>query len=180
MDTTNIGLATPGAVKAYTFFQSLVQKKIIPADIQTSANAGVVQGLFQKGQLGMWIDGDWDILANQKALGKNFGAAPLPTLDGNTPHPFAGVQVGFVSAFSHSQALAWSLVQVPAADLPDRRLQGCRPHSGTRGGPQPQLAEVRPDLLGLYLTRRSTATRCRTCRRWHRYGHPPPITSTWY
>ncbi|HEY8285308.1 MAG TPA: maltose ABC transporter substrate-binding protein [Chloroflexota bacterium] len=111
MDTTNIGLATPGAIKAYTFFQSLVQKKIIPASIQTSANAGVVQGLFQKGQLGMWIDGDWDILANSKALGKNFGAAPLPTLGGNTPHPFAGVQVAFVSAFSHHQSLAWSLIK---------------------------------------------------------------------
>jgi len=111
VDTTNIGLATPGAIKAYTFFQSLVQKKIIPASIQTSANAGVVQGLFQKGQLGMWIDGDWDILANSKALGNNFGAAPLPTLGGNTPHPFAGVQVAFVSAFSHHQSQAWSLIK---------------------------------------------------------------------
>lgn len=111
VDTTNIGLDTAGAVKAYTFFQSLVQKKIIPSDIQSSANAGVVAGLFQKGQLGMWIDGDWDLLVNAKALGKNFGAAPLPTLDGNTPHPFAGVQVGFVSAFSHNQALAWKLMK---------------------------------------------------------------------
>ena len=86
-------------------------KKIIPAGIQTTANAGIVQGLFQKGQLGMWIDGDWDILANGKALGKNFGAAPLPTLGGQTPHPFAGVQVGFVSAFSHHQAEAWALMK---------------------------------------------------------------------
>jgi arabinogalactan oligomer / maltooligosaccharide transport system substrate-binding protein len=111
VDTSNIGLATPGAIKAYTFFQSLVTKKIIPPSIQTSANAGIVQGLFQKGQLGMWIDGDWDIAANGKALGANFGAAPLPTLDGQTPHPFAGVQIGFVSAFSHNQAAAWSLMK---------------------------------------------------------------------
>jgi arabinogalactan oligomer/maltooligosaccharide transport system substrate-binding protein len=126
VDTTNIGLATPGAVKAYTFFQSLVQKKIIPPDIQASANAGVVQGLFQKGQLGMWIDGDWDLLANAKALGKNFAAAPLPTLDGNTPHPFAGVQVGFVSAFSHNQALAWQLMKYlqPIFPLADYQTAG--------------------------------------------------------
>lgn len=111
VDTSDIGLASPGAITAYTFFQSLVTKKIIPAGIQTTANAGIVQGLFQKGQLGMWIDGDWDILANGKALGKNFGTAPLPTLGGQTPHPFAGVQVGFVSAFSHHQAEAWALMK---------------------------------------------------------------------
>lgn len=126
VDTSTLGLASPGAVKAYTFFQSLVQKKIIPPDIQTSANAGVVQGLFQKGQLGMWIDGDWDILANAKALGANFGAAPLPTLDGNTPHPFAGVQVAFVSAFSHYQSLAWSLIKYlqPIFPIADYKVAG--------------------------------------------------------
>ncbi len=126
VDTSSIGLANPGSVAAYTFFQSLVQKKIIPSDIQSSANAGVVQGLFQKGQLGMWIDGDWDIIANGKALGKNFGTAPLPTLNGQTPHPFAGVQVGFVSAFSQHQALAWQLMKYlqPIFPLADYKVAG--------------------------------------------------------
>lgn len=126
VDTTNIGLDTSGAVKAYTYFQSLVQMKVIPSDIQSSANSGVVQGLFQKGQLGMWIDGDWDILANAKALGKNFGAAPLPTLGGNVPHPYAGVQVGFVSAFSHNQALCWSLIKYlqPIFPIADYNVAG--------------------------------------------------------
>jgi len=126
VDTTDIGLANAGSVKAYTFFQSLVQQKVVPADIQSSANAGVVQGLFQKGQLGMWIDGDWDIIANTKALGKNFGAAPLPTLGGQTPHPFAGVQVGFVSAFSQHQTLAWQLMKYlqPIFPIADYKVAG--------------------------------------------------------
>lgn len=127
VDTSNIGLGNAGGVKTLAFFQDLVRgKKLIPADI----NYTTAQSLFQKGQLGMFIDGDWDIGANQQVLGKNFGAVALPTLPGGgTPHPFAGVQVAFVNQFSPNKALGFSLIKYLAAtfSIPDFKAAGRLP-----------------------------------------------------
>jgi arabinogalactan oligomer/maltooligosaccharide transport system substrate-binding protein len=127
LDTSDIGLGNAGTINALTFFQTLVQKdKLIPPDI----NYNIASGLFQKGQLGMFIDGDWDIAANEKALGSNFAAAPLPLLPGGLqPHPFAGIQVGFVSAFSHHQDLSWQLIKylLPIFSTPDFKAAGRLP-----------------------------------------------------
>lgn len=124
VDTGNIGLNNAGAVKALTFLQQLTQKyKLIPAN----PNGNIIGSLFQKGQLAMWIDGDWDISVNHKALGANFGAAPLPNVPGcGAPHPFAGVQVAFVNALSKNQALTWQLIKwlLPRFSMPDFQASG--------------------------------------------------------
>lgn len=125
VDTTNIGLDNAGSIKALTVLRDLVQKdKLIPSDVTYN----IANSFFDKGQVGMFIDGDWDIGIHQAALGaKNFGAALLPAMPGcGAPHPFAGVQVGFVSAYSHNQALTWSLVKYlqQSISLPDFRASG--------------------------------------------------------
>lgn len=123
VDTTNIGLDNAGSVKVYSLFKTLVSKGIIPPDI----NSDIPAGLFQKGKLGMWIDGDWDIAVNGKALGSGFGVAPLPTVSNcSQSHPFAGVQVAFVNSFSHQKDLAFSLIKylAPAMQIPDFQVSG--------------------------------------------------------
>jgi len=124
-DTSDVGLANAGAVKAYGLFRDLVQKyKLIPQDIQNSQVPG---GLFQSGKLGMWIDGDWDIATNQKALGSKFGAAVLPAVAAGMPsHPFAGVQVAFVSQFSNQKDLSFQFIKymLPLISLPDFKVSG--------------------------------------------------------
>lgn len=125
LDTSDIGLANAGAVKAYSFFRDLVQKyKLIPPDINDSIQAS----LFQKGNMAYWIDGDWDIVPNKKAIGAaNFAAAPLPAVPGcGTPHPFVTVQTAFVSAYSHNQEVSFQLIKYlsKAMQIPDFQASG--------------------------------------------------------
>jgi len=131
-DSNDIGLNNAGAVAALTLFRDLVQKdKLIPSDI----TYGTAQSLFQKGQVGMFIDGSWDIAANKKALGADYGVTLLPTLaGGKQPHPYAGVQVAFVNAFSKNQPVAWDFIKymAPIFGVPDWKVSGRFP--ATRAG----------------------------------------------
>lgn len=123
LDTNNIGLGNAGAVKALSFLKSLVDKKLVPI----STNYGVAQSLFQKGKVGMFIDGTWDVGANRAALGKNFGAAPWPTLPGGgQPRPFAGVFDAFVNPNSQYKDIGYSFLKsmVPAFQIPDLQTAG--------------------------------------------------------
>jgi arabinogalactan oligomer/maltooligosaccharide transport system substrate-binding protein len=125
VDTNNIGLGNAGTIKTLTFIRDLVQKyKLIPSDMTYP----IATSFFQKGQAAMTIDGDWDIGINEKALGtSNLGAALLPAVPGcGKPHPYAGVQVAFVSAYSHNQAMAWSLIKylLQNVEIPDFQASG--------------------------------------------------------
>jgi len=123
LDINDIGLGNAGAVKALTLIKSLVDQKLVPP----STNYSVAQGLFQKGKVGMFIDGTWDVGANRAALGKNFGAAPWPTLPGGGhPRPFAGVFDAFVNPNSPYKDIAYKFLQymVPALQIPDLQTAG--------------------------------------------------------
>ncbi len=107
-DTSNIGLGNAGAVKALTLFKDLAQRHILPP----SSPYSTAQSLFQKGKLAMFIDGTWDVGANRAALGKNFAAAPWPTLPGGgQPRPFSGVFDAFVNQYSPNKSMAYSLLK---------------------------------------------------------------------
>lgn len=123
LDINDIGLGNSGAVKALTLIKSLVDQKLVPP----STNYSVAQSLFQKGKVGMFIDGTWDVGANRKALGKNFGAAPWPTLPGGGhPRPFAGVFDAFVNPNSPSKTIAYNFLKymVSALQIPDLQTAG--------------------------------------------------------
>lgn len=70
-----------GAVKALTLIKSLVDQKLVPA----STNYGVAQGLFQKGKVGMFIDGTWDVGANRGPWARTLAPRPGP------PCPVEGI-----------------------------------------------------------------------------------------
>ncbi len=124
VDTSDIGLGNAGGVKALTFFRDLVRTyKLFPPDV----NYTTAQSLFQKGQLAMFIDGNWDVGANRKALGKNFAVAPLPTLPGGgSPHQFSTVQVAFVNSTSNNKDVSFQLIKdiIPQFQLLDLQTAG--------------------------------------------------------
>jgi arabinogalactan oligomer/maltooligosaccharide transport system substrate-binding protein len=95
-DPNDIGLNNEGAVAGAKVFQSL--KEILPMK-SGDATYDVKKGLFTSGKLAMDINGPWTI-ADYKNAGINFGAAPLPSIDGKPNVSFSGVKGYAVSAFS--------------------------------------------------------------------------------
>ncbi len=129
-DPKQVGLYNGGSLQAMRFLQNLVLKyRLMPAGITYY----IARCLFQQGHLGMFIDDDSDIVANQKALGSAFRAVPLPSLQGHTSRPFAVVQVAFVNQYSRNQPLAWRLLayltQQPLFWKPDLSIAGRLPVS---------------------------------------------------
>lgn len=93
----DIGLNSEGAVKGFTFLQSL--RDILPM------NAGdvtydVKTQLFQEGKLAMNIDGPWSVAAFKDTV--NLGVAPLPqTPEGKPSLSFSGVKSYYVNSYSN-------------------------------------------------------------------------------
>ena len=68
------------AVKTLQAFAQLI--KDYKGTFQSLEVANIASG-FSSGKCGAGIDGSWDTASNQKALGDNFGAAKLPTINVN-------------------------------------------------------------------------------------------------
>lgn len=66
------------AVKTLQAFAQLI--KDYKGTFQSLEVANIASG-FSSGKCGAGIDGSWDTASNQKALGDNFGAAKLPTIN---------------------------------------------------------------------------------------------------
>ncbi|WP_300347072.1 maltose ABC transporter substrate-binding protein [Clostridium sp.] len=119
LDPKDIGLATPGAIKGYTFIQDLVQKdKLMKPDI----TGDIAKGDFLAKKSGFYISGPWDVAAFKDG-GVNFGVAPMPTLFGKNVPTFLGVQTAFVSEKSKNKDLAWKLVKYLSENTGDILLQ---------------------------------------------------------
>jgi arabinogalactan oligomer/maltooligosaccharide transport system substrate-binding protein len=98
-DPNDIGLNTPEAVEAMTFYHSL--RDILPIKAADASN-DVKTEQFQSGKLPINMDGIWQ-LGNftKEKLGFEVGAVPLPPMpNGKSPTSFAGVKAYFVSSFS--------------------------------------------------------------------------------
>lgn len=109
LNPQSIGLDNKGAVQGLTYIQNFVKQGLMPADI----TGNIVDAHFSSGQLGMMLDGPWDVSTYEKA-GLDFGVEPLPVLpNGHYPKPFLGTYAGFVSntVSSTNQHLSWSLMQ---------------------------------------------------------------------
>ena len=98
-DGTNVddpGFASEEFLKGLEFIQSI--NKILP--VQTSDLKGEFIGeQFKAGKIAYILDGPWKIEDFRKA-GMNIGVMTIPTINGNTPTPFAGVQNMHVSAYT--------------------------------------------------------------------------------
>lgn len=100
LDPTDIGLNNMGAVRGLTYLDVLYEADLVPyVDYQT------MNSLFKAGQVGMMITGPW-ALADLKKAGINYGFTKIPTIKGQTPKPFVGVQGMMVSSFSENKMLA--------------------------------------------------------------------------
>ncbi len=107
LDPADIGLGNDGAVKGLQFITDLVNKdKLMAADI----TGDIAKAEFTSGKAGFYFSGPWDVGSAQEA-GLNFGVIPMPTLGGNAPSTFLGVQTGIVNENSKNKDLAWKLME---------------------------------------------------------------------
>ncbi|MFP4017158.1 MAG: maltose/maltodextrin ABC transporter substrate-binding protein MalE [Halanaerobiales bacterium] len=96
----DVGLNNKGAVKGLSYLTGLYEEKLIPyVDYQT------MMSLFTSGQVGMINTGPW-ALADIKAANINYAFTKFPSIDGQTPKPFVGVQGMMISSFSKNKMLA--------------------------------------------------------------------------
>lgn len=99
----DIGLNNDGAVKAYTFINSLCKTyKYVSKDV----TADIARSNFQNGKTAFYIGGPWDIDGFQSA-GTHFKVVEMPTFNGQPFVTPVGTQVGFVSSQSKNQQAAW-------------------------------------------------------------------------
>lgn len=107
LDPNDIGLANPGAIKGWTFLDSLVKDGLM----QPSITGNVAKANFQSGKTAFYISGPWDVPSFKADSNLDFGVVPLPTLDGKKIPTFSTVQLAVVNKNSQNQELDWSLVK---------------------------------------------------------------------
>lgn len=107
LNPSDIGLGNEGAVKGLQFISDLVNKdKLMAADI----TGDIAKGDFTSGKTGFYFSGPWDV-GPAKEAGRSFGVTPMPTLGGNAPQTFLGVQSGIVNENSKNKDLSWKLME---------------------------------------------------------------------
>ena len=127
-DWKKIGLDTSGAIHGFQFLRDLTTQgkyKLMPDSITYDT----ASGLFRQGKLAFWLTGPWEQAAMKKA-NINFGFTPVPSMDGkHASHPFSGVQVFAVNAFSShkNEAFAFLSYITRAMQLPEFRGAGLIP-----------------------------------------------------
>ncbi|MCS7201486.1 MAG: maltose/maltodextrin ABC transporter substrate-binding protein MalE [Dictyoglomus sp.] len=101
LDVSDIGLATPGAIKGVKLWKRLVDEGILsPGD-----NYQIMDSLFKEGKAAMIINGPWAVKAYKDA-GVNYGVTVIPNLEAKVPaKPFVGVQGFMVNAKSPNKVL---------------------------------------------------------------------------
>lgn len=90
------GFDTPEFVEGLHFFQEL--KEILPVESQ-DLKGEFVNEQFKQGKAAYILGGPWNI-KDFKSAGVNFGVMPMPSLNGTSPTPFAGLKVAHVSAYT--------------------------------------------------------------------------------
>ncbi|MCR8844868.1 maltose ABC transporter substrate-binding protein [Paenibacillus sp. SC116] len=96
-DTADIGLNNEGAVSGLKFQQDFV-KQVLP--MKTSdVTFDIKKGLFTNGQLAMSVDGPW-VIGDLKKSGMDFGAAPIPSIQGKPSKSFSGVKAWYVNSYT--------------------------------------------------------------------------------
>ncbi len=95
-DADNPGFDSDAFIKGLEFVQSL--NTILPVKSNDLGGEFVGQ-LFKSGKAAYTFQGPWSI-EDYKKENINFGVTTIPTVAGNSLHPFAGVQMAGVSAYS--------------------------------------------------------------------------------
>ena len=117
-NTDDIGLANEGSVKALTKIMELVNKGLIPRDVDDN----IINDLFENGQLAMMIYGPW-YFRNYRASGVDLGYEPIPRVkDGNPTRPFGTILGFMLSSFSKQPQEAEKFLDYLLQDEIQQRL----------------------------------------------------------
>ena len=106
LDVHDIGVNTPGAVKAAEVLAGLVRNGQMPR----GAGYAEMESSFSKGEVAMMISGPW-AWDNAKRSGIDFGVAPIPSVDGKPAKPFVGVLGCMIAAPSKVKDLAREFIE---------------------------------------------------------------------
>jgi maltose/maltodextrin transport system substrate-binding protein/arabinogalactan oligomer/maltooligosaccharide transport system substrate-binding protein len=101
LNPCDVGLDNAGSIAGAKLLDQMVKDGIEVA----GADYGLVTGLFGQGKLAAMIGGPWTLSDVQKA-GINYGVAAIPTIGGNVPKVFSGVQAFEISYYSKNKVLA--------------------------------------------------------------------------
>ena len=111
-DRDEPGFDSPEFEKGLEFYQEL--KKILPVESQ-DLKGEFVNEQFKQGKTAYILGGPWNIVDFRNA-GVNFGVMTMPTLNGRTPTPFAGLKVAHVSAYTDYPHAAMLLAEYMASE----------------------------------------------------------------
>jgi maltose-binding protein MalE len=101
LNPCDLGLDNAGSIAGAVLLDQMVKDGIEIA----GAGYNEVTGAFNAGDLGMMIGGPWT-LPGAKAGGINYAVSAIPTINGQAPGVFVGVQGFMISSFSDNKVLA--------------------------------------------------------------------------
>lgn len=101
LDPNQVGVNTPGAVKAGELIESLVKNGQVPRGVKYSQ----AESEFNHGRAALFISGPW-AWDNAKRSKIDFGVAPIPALNGLPAKPFVGVVGCMITAPSKIKDIA--------------------------------------------------------------------------
>jgi maltose/maltodextrin transport system substrate-binding protein len=106
LDPRQVGVNTPGAVKAAEMLSALVSNGQLPRGAKYSQ----AEGAFNKGDVAMMISGPWawDNATRSKI---DFGVAPIPSVDGHAAKSFVGVVGCMIAAPSKLKDIAREFIE---------------------------------------------------------------------
>ncbi|GEA50713.1 maltose ABC transporter substrate-binding protein MalE [Vibrio inusitatus NBRC 102082] len=99
-DVKDVGIDKQGVKDAMNFIKSLVDSKVISADMDYS----IADSSFAKGEVALTINGPWSWGGYENKV--NYGVTTLPTFEGQPSSPFVGVLTAGISTASPNKDLA--------------------------------------------------------------------------
>ncbi|GEM79190.1 maltose/maltodextrin ABC transporter substrate-binding protein MalE [Vibrio superstes] len=99
-DVKDVGIDKQGVKDAMNFIKSLVDTKVISADMDYS----IADSSFAKGEVALTINGPWAWGGYDNKV--NYGVTTIPTFEGQASSPFVGVLTAGISTASPNKDLA--------------------------------------------------------------------------
>ncbi|MEZ9707825.1 maltose ABC transporter substrate-binding protein MalE [Vibrio breoganii] len=99
-DVKDVGIDKQGVKDAMSFIKSLVDTKVISADMDYS----IADSSFAKGEVALTINGPWSWGGYDNKV--NYGVTTIPTFEGQASSPFVGVLTAGISTASPNKDLA--------------------------------------------------------------------------
>ncbi|MEZ8968553.1 maltose/maltodextrin ABC transporter substrate-binding protein MalE [Vibrio breoganii] len=99
-DVKDVGIDKQGVKDAMNFIKSLVDTKVISADMDYS----IADSSFAKGEVALTINGPWSWGGYDNKV--NYGVTTIPTFEGQASSPFVGVLTAGISTASPNKDLA--------------------------------------------------------------------------